>query len=98
TAISLSALSAEATSNQTYLDAAIESANIIRAHLLNPSNIVLDSVSSMSNESCSVDSTVYSYNSGIFIKGLVVLADITRNASTEALYVLTDPSCPHTEP
>ncbi|KAK0433857.1 hypothetical protein EV421DRAFT_1676846, partial [Armillaria borealis] len=62
-----------------YLDAAIDSANVIQSHLLNPSNIVLDPVSSMSNESCSADSTVYSYNSGIFIEGLIVLADITRN-------------------
>ncbi|SJL17361.1 uncharacterized protein ARMOST_20911 [Armillaria ostoyae] len=57
----------------------------IQSYLLNPSNIVLDSVSSMLNESCSVDSTVYSYNSGIFIEGLVIVADITRNPSTEAL-------------
>ncbi|KAK0237368.1 hypothetical protein EDD85DRAFT_1008527 [Armillaria nabsnona] len=85
TAISLSALLAEATSNETYLDAAIESANIIQVHLLDPSNIVLDSLSSMLNESYSVDSTVYSYNSGIFIEGLVVLADIAHNTSTEAL-------------
>ncbi|PBK61081.1 hypothetical protein ARMSODRAFT_1025983 [Armillaria solidipes] len=83
--LTLSALLAEATSHQMYLDAAIDSANVIQSHLLNPSNIVLDPVLSMSNESCSVDSTVYSYNSGIFIEGLVVLADITRNASTEVL-------------
>ncbi|PBK61088.1 hypothetical protein ARMSODRAFT_845346, partial [Armillaria solidipes] len=82
----LSALLAEGTSNQTYLDAAIESANFIQSHLLNLSNVILDSVSSMSNESCSVDSTVHSYNSGIFIEGLVILADITRSTSTESLY------------
>ncbi|KAK0435929.1 uncharacterized protein EV420DRAFT_1281487, partial [Desarmillaria tabescens] len=73
----VSALLAEATSNQTYLNAAIESANFIQAHLLNLSNIVLDSILSQSNESCSVDSMVYSYNSGIFIEGLVVLSDLT---------------------
>ncbi|PBK86059.1 hypothetical protein ARMGADRAFT_542026 [Armillaria gallica] len=83
--LTLSALLAEGTSNQTYLDAAIESANFIQSHLLNPSNVVLDSVSSMSNESCPVNSTVHSYNSGIFIEGLVILADITRSASTESL-------------
>ncbi|PBK61086.1 hypothetical protein ARMSODRAFT_1025986 [Armillaria solidipes] len=81
----LSALLAEATSNQTYLDAAIESANFIQSHLFDPSNIVLNSVSSKSNESCSVNSTVFSYNSGIFIEGLAILASITRNTSTEAL-------------
>ncbi|KAK0482982.1 hypothetical protein EDD18DRAFT_1432721 [Armillaria luteobubalina] len=95
----VSALLAEATSNKTYLDAAIESANFIQSHLLNPSNIVLDSISSQSdgsdifdpisshsNESCSVYSTLYSSDgSGIFIEGLVILADITRNTSTETL-------------
>ncbi len=58
---------------------------------------MLDSVFLYSNKSCSVDSAVYSYNSGIFIEGLVILADIMRNTSTEALYVLTYPSCPYTE-
>ncbi|SJL17343.1 uncharacterized protein ARMOST_20893 [Armillaria ostoyae] len=94
----VSALLAEATSNKTYLDAAIESANFIQSHLLNPSFIVLDSMSSQSNESvwdsissqpnesCSVYSTIYSSDgSGIFIEGLVILADITRNTSTETL-------------
>ncbi|KAK0433872.1 hypothetical protein EV421DRAFT_1909779 [Armillaria borealis] len=75
-----------ATSNQTYLDAAIESANFIQSHLLNPSYIVFDSMSSQSSESCSVYSTLYSSDgSGIFIEGLVILADITRNTSTETL-------------
>ncbi|KAK0482988.1 hypothetical protein EDD18DRAFT_1112370 [Armillaria luteobubalina] len=92
------ALLAEATSNKTYLDAAIESANFIESHLLNPSNIVWDSMSSQSNESIadpkssqsnesgSVSSTIHSSDgSGIFIEGLVILADITRNTSTETL-------------
>ncbi|PBK86047.1 hypothetical protein ARMGADRAFT_1169272 [Armillaria gallica] len=59
----VSALLTEATSNRTYLDAAIGSANFIQSHLL----------------------AAYSYNSGIFIEGLVILADIMRNTSTEAL-------------
>ncbi|SJL17365.1 uncharacterized protein ARMOST_20915 [Armillaria ostoyae] len=81
----VSALLAEAASNQTYLNAAIESAKFIQSHLLGPSNIILDSVFLKPNESCSVESMVYSYNSGIFIEGLVILADIIRNISTEAL-------------
>ncbi|PBK84200.1 hypothetical protein ARMGADRAFT_974338 [Armillaria gallica] len=79
----VSALLAEATSNQTYLNAAIESANFIQSHLLNPSNIVWESISS--NASCSVNSWENPYASGIFIEGLVILANITRNVSTEAL-------------
>ncbi|KAK0229428.1 hypothetical protein EDD85DRAFT_957170 [Armillaria nabsnona] len=94
----VSALLAAATSNKTYLDAAIESANFIQSHILNPSYIVWDSmssqsdksvlksISSQSNKSCSVYSTLYSSDgSGIFIEGLVILADITRNTSTETL-------------
>ncbi|KAK0237386.1 hypothetical protein EDD85DRAFT_953386 [Armillaria nabsnona] len=81
----VSALLAEATSNQMYLNFAIESANFIQSHLLDPSNIVLDSLSSKSNESCLVNSMVFLYNSRIFIEGLAILASITHNTSTEAL-------------
>ncbi|KAK0229435.1 hypothetical protein EDD85DRAFT_1026459 [Armillaria nabsnona] len=82
----VSALLAEATSNKTYLNAAIESASFIQSHLLNPSYIVLDNLSSQSNESCSVSSMAFSSDdSGIFIEGLSILADITRNTSTETL-------------
>ncbi|PBK93437.1 hypothetical protein ARMGADRAFT_1062908, partial [Armillaria gallica] len=77
----LSALLAEATSNQTYLDAAIESATFIQSHLLNPSDVVLNYISS----SCVVDQGQFPYNCGIFIEGLVILADMTHNASTESL-------------
>ncbi|KAK0461879.1 uncharacterized protein EV420DRAFT_1640180 [Desarmillaria tabescens] len=81
----VSALLAEATSNQTYLDAAIESTNFIQSHLLNPSDIVLASISSQSNNPCSIQPVTYSYDSGIFIEGLAILGDITHNASTETL-------------
>ncbi|PBK60892.1 hypothetical protein ARMSODRAFT_1090065 [Armillaria solidipes] len=77
----LSALLAEATSNQTYLDAAIESATFIQSHLLSPSDIVLNYISS----SCAVNQDPFSYNCGIFIEGLVILGDITHNASTTLL-------------
>ncbi|PBK61090.1 hypothetical protein ARMSODRAFT_897217, partial [Armillaria solidipes] len=93
----VSALLAEATSNQTYLDAAIESASFIQSHLLDPSNTVMAFMSSKLNESCSVYTTAYSPNTGIFLEGLIILADITCNTSTEALYVVADPCCPHTE-
>ncbi|KAK0487908.1 hypothetical protein IW261DRAFT_1450877 [Armillaria novae-zelandiae] len=81
---SVSALLAEATSNQTYLDAAIESSNFIQSHLLNPSsNIIWYSMSA--NVTCSPLTGDIPYGSGIFIEGLVVLANITRNVSTETL-------------
>ncbi|KAK0437660.1 hypothetical protein EV421DRAFT_1907159 [Armillaria borealis] len=79
----VSALLAEVTSNQTYLNAAIELANFIQMHLLDLSNIILNTMSS--NESCSVYLEKYSANSGIFIEGLVVLVNLTHNASTKAL-------------
>ncbi|KAK0237333.1 hypothetical protein EDD85DRAFT_1024011 [Armillaria nabsnona] len=67
--IVVSALLAEATSNQTYIDAAVESANFIQSHLLTPSNIVWGSIWSTSNESSS----------------LAILARIPHNTSTESL-------------
>ncbi|KAK0216387.1 hypothetical protein IW262DRAFT_214172 [Armillaria fumosa] len=96
--LAVSALLAEATSNQTYLDAAIESASFIQSHLLDPSNTVMAFMSSKLNENCSVYTTAYSPDTGIFLEGLVILADITRNASTQALLhsiivaVITDTS------
>ncbi|KAK0504473.1 hypothetical protein EDD18DRAFT_1133938 [Armillaria luteobubalina] len=81
---SVSALLAEVTSNQTYLDAAIESASFIQSHLLNPSsNIAWYSMST--NGTCSLQPEDVSYDSGIFIEGLAVLANITHNVSTETL-------------
>ncbi|KAK0229437.1 hypothetical protein EDD85DRAFT_939750 [Armillaria nabsnona] len=83
--IPISALLAEATSNQTYLDAAIESANFIQSHFLDPSNIVMAFLSSNVSQYCTMDTSAFSTNTGIFVEGLVILADITRNTSTEAL-------------
>ncbi|KAK0237379.1 hypothetical protein EDD85DRAFT_1008566 [Armillaria nabsnona] len=84
-ASSVSALLAEATANQTYLDAAIESANFIQSHLLDPSDTVMAFLSSNISQYCTMDTSVYSPNTGIFVEGLVILTDITRNKSTEAL-------------
>ncbi len=75
-----------------YIDAAVESADFIQSHLLTPSNIVLARIFSDSSQSlsCVVDSRLALFDSGLFIEGLVILAEITHNASTEALYVPTD--------
>ncbi|KAK0443434.1 uncharacterized protein EV420DRAFT_1244302, partial [Desarmillaria tabescens] len=80
----VSALLAEVTSNQTYLDAAVESANFIQSYLLTPSGDVkdlillgLDGFCDNENPFISVDS--HAPNVGIFVEGLVSLADITRN-------------------
>ncbi|KAK0189335.1 hypothetical protein F5146DRAFT_884101, partial [Armillaria mellea] len=82
----LSALLAEATSNQTYLDSATESAKFMQSHFLNPSNTVMSFLSSNISQHCSMDKSAFSTYTGIFVEGLVTLADITRNTSTEALY------------
>ncbi|PBK86066.1 hypothetical protein ARMGADRAFT_906517, partial [Armillaria gallica] len=84
----VSALLAEATSNQAYIDAAVESATFIQSHLLTQSNIVLGGIESVSNQSssCSVYPVVAPHGSGTFIEGLVILAGIPHNTSTESLY------------
>ncbi|KAK7434572.1 hypothetical protein VKT23_020108 [Stygiomarasmius scandens] len=73
----LSASLAKATLNQTYLDAAIQSADFINTHLENDGSIleIIDA------ESCSQDNGVNAYNSGLLIEGLTILASITRNAT-----------------
>ncbi|KAK0476947.1 hypothetical protein IW261DRAFT_1635377 [Armillaria novae-zelandiae] len=83
--LAVSALLAEATSNQTYLDAAIESVEFIQSHLLNPSNTVMAFLSSNISQHCTTDITASLDNTGTFVEGLATLADITRNTSTEAL-------------
>ncbi|KAK0481029.1 hypothetical protein EDD18DRAFT_800939 [Armillaria luteobubalina] len=81
----LSALLAKATSNNTYIDAAVESAHFIQSHLLNISNsVVLGSIEPSPN--CAVDASNLVSDcagSGLFIEGMVVLADIMAyNTST----------------
>ncbi|KAJ6596129.1 hypothetical protein DFH09DRAFT_973280 [Mycena vulgaris] len=79
----LSALLAEATSDVTYLDAATESANFIRAHLLNSQNVVQDGISGRANDSCAQTGSPVeeSYNSALMIEGLAILYSITQNTS-----------------
>ncbi|KAG7443182.1 uncharacterized protein BT62DRAFT_1009785 [Guyanagaster necrorhizus] len=81
----VSALLAEATGNETYLNAAIESATFIHSHLYNVENVVQDSISARKNDSCSVGSGTHPYNSGLFIEGLAILTSISGNASTQTL-------------
>ncbi|KAJ7201221.1 hypothetical protein C8J57DRAFT_1660506 [Mycena rebaudengoi] len=79
----LSALLAEATSDQKYLDAARESADFIHAHLYNVGKVIQDSIAA---DDCSTTPEVsMPYNSGLTIEGLSILASITKDASTLAL-------------
>ncbi|KAJ7793246.1 hypothetical protein B0H14DRAFT_2623070 [Mycena olivaceomarginata] len=95
----LSALLAEATSNPSYLDAATESANFIHSHLYNSNGLVLQIVSASQDDSCEVlDDSVNTFNSGLFIEGLAVLASQKQDPSTLTLLndlitnVLSNPS------
>ncbi|KAK0443429.1 uncharacterized protein EV420DRAFT_1649215 [Desarmillaria tabescens] len=86
----VSALLAEATSNETYLNASMESANFLQSDLLNlDNNIMLFSISSKLSDSCLVESAMYLYDSAVFVEGLAILASITSSASTEALLCST---------
>ncbi|KAJ6458195.1 hypothetical protein C8R45DRAFT_1183631 [Mycena sanguinolenta] len=79
----LSALLAEATGDDVYLDAAQNSASFIRNHLLNSDYVVQDGISVRVNDSCALDPETdkASYNSGLMIEGLAILYSVTSNAS-----------------
>ncbi|THV03949.1 hypothetical protein K435DRAFT_962088 [Dendrothele bispora CBS 962.96] len=81
----LSAALYEATNNQTYLEAANKSLNFIHAHLYNVQNVVQDQISAMQNASCSTSNTIFSYNAGLMIEGMAILASITNDTSTQQL-------------
>ncbi|KAJ7190663.1 hypothetical protein GGX14DRAFT_603883 [Mycena pura] len=69
----LSALLAEATSDPMYRQAAIDSANFIKDHLLNGFYQVQDAIG------------VQSYNAGLVIEGLSVVHSVTGDAATLSL-------------
>ncbi|KAK0216398.1 hypothetical protein IW262DRAFT_1299621 [Armillaria fumosa] len=86
----VSALLANATSQQKYVRAAKESAHFIRSHLLDPSDhIVRAGINSNSHQSssCSLIPTMSPCGSGTFIEGLAILAasGISEYVTTEAL-------------
>jgi predicted alpha-1,6-mannanase (GH76 family) len=74
----LSAFLAEITKDNKYTNAAILSANWIKAHTVN-NGIVLDTVYAH-DCSRSPSSWIFTYNSGKFVEGLSVLADVTGDA------------------
>ncbi|KAJ7769010.1 hypothetical protein B0H16DRAFT_1518905 [Mycena metata] len=82
-ATGLSALLAEGTGEETYLEAAKESADFISNHLLNAQHIVQDGLSVGTNDFCSLNQETdqESYNSGLMIEGLAILYSISRNAT-----------------
>ncbi|KAJ7468995.1 hypothetical protein FB451DRAFT_1368658 [Mycena latifolia] len=82
----VSALLAEATGDPMYLTAAEQSADFITAHMCTPDPFVLQTISANQSDSCAIlDKTTNSFNTGLFIEGLAVLAAITKNMSRQAL-------------
>jgi predicted alpha-1,6-mannanase (GH76 family) len=83
---SLSALLAEATGDPMYLQAAEQSTEFMRAHLVDAENAVQDGISGASSDACNSTAIhMEPYNSGLMIEGLAVLGSVTPNASTQAL-------------
>ncbi|KAJ6527870.1 hypothetical protein DFH09DRAFT_1371341 [Mycena vulgaris] len=82
--LTFSALLAEATSDPVYLDAALNSANFILAHLC-PEFLVQTQISASQDDSCALNSTTNSFNTGLMIEGLAVLSSITNNATMQAI-------------
>ncbi|KAJ7617776.1 hypothetical protein FB45DRAFT_1102990 [Roridomyces roridus] len=82
----LSALLAEAVpSNTMYLEAAQNSANFIKAQLINSNNIVQDGTSASVCSDLSETTTLQSHNSGLMIEGLSILYSITANVTVQNL-------------
>ncbi|KAJ7483428.1 endo-1,6-alpha-mannosidase [Mycena latifolia] len=82
----LSAFLAEYTQNATYTSAAILSANWIKAHNINPNDLVLDTVNAF-DCSTSPATWLFTYNSGKYIEGLNVLGAVTGDAQWTTLMI-----------
>ncbi|THU82819.1 hypothetical protein K435DRAFT_690824 [Dendrothele bispora CBS 962.96] len=79
----LSALLAEATSNQTYLNAASNAADFIHNHLTDSNNTIRDGLGFGPDNSCNQSSLVLLYNSVMTIHGLAILVSLTKNTTQE---------------
>ncbi|KAJ7260617.1 hypothetical protein C8J57DRAFT_1636635 [Mycena rebaudengoi] len=79
----LSALLAEATSDQLYFQAAVESWKFIQAHLLNDQNLVFEAIYAPQNYSCTIIRETQPYNTGIVIEGLSILIALTNDTETK---------------
>ncbi|KNZ72534.1 Mannan endo-1,6-alpha-mannosidase DCW1 [Termitomyces sp. J132] len=84
--MTLSATLAEITKDVKYTNAAIASANWIKSLNINGNNIVLDTIN---GHDCtrSASDWLFTYNSGKFIEGLSVLADVTGDSQWRTLMI-----------
>lgn len=87
----ISAFLAEITGDSKYTNAALLSAKWIEAHNINADHIVLDTVN---GHDCtrSPATWLFTYNSGKYVEGLSVLADVTRDSHWTTLSVLSNSS------
>jgi len=74
------------TRDSKYTNAALQSAKWIESHNINADNIILDTVNS---HDCtrSPATWLFTYNSGKYVEGLSVLADITKDSHWRKLSV-----------
>ncbi|TFK51956.1 endo-1,6-alpha-mannosidase [Heliocybe sulcata] len=93
--MTLGAYLAEATGNTNYRDAATAAATWIRAHNLNADDIVLDTVNAH-DCSTSPSNWLFTYNSGKYVEGLSVLADVTGDDTWRTLMVDVVAAAAHT--
>lgn len=93
--LTLGAYLADATGDSKYANAASAAATWIRSHNINSDNIVLDTVNGH-DCSTSPSSWLFTYNSGKYIEGLSVLADVTGDSSWRDLAVNIIAAATHT--
>ncbi|KAF9260242.1 hypothetical protein L218DRAFT_1003016 [Marasmius fiardii PR-910] len=89
----LSSLLAEATSNQTYLEFATRSFTFIRNHLLNlSSSMPFQSINlnSTAPKICESPVSISSHDSGVWIEGLAIFANITDSATKPTRQLMVD--------
>ncbi|KAJ7261979.1 endo-1,6-alpha-mannosidase [Mycena rebaudengoi] len=84
--ITVSAFLAEYTKDAKYTNAAILSANWIKAHNINANNLVLDTVNAP-DCTTSPANWLFTYNSGKYIEGLNVLAAVTGDSQWTTLMI-----------
>jgi len=72
------------TSNQTYLDAAMQSAQFLQAHLFQNEGDIAGAISAWQNQNCSITNKDYlADNTGASILGLTTLSSVAKNTTID---------------
>ncbi|KAJ6491914.1 hypothetical protein C8R45DRAFT_1095984 [Mycena sanguinolenta] len=83
--LATSALLAEVTSDNMFLQAAIDSMTFIHSHLLSVLNIAQDSMSGAASDSCRFNNLIEPISSGVMIEGLAILYSLSKNETIQTL-------------